>query len=246
MPVLLAGVAAGMVNALAGGGSMISFPAFLAAGLPALVANLSNTVALLPGYLGATLAQRQDLAGQGRRLLILLPMAALGGLVGGRLLLSTDPALFRVLVPYLLLGASLLLAVQEPLRRRLQHRPAPGRGGHSGGLAGLTVGAASIYGGYFGAGLGVIVLAALALILPDDLRRLNGLKQPIAFSANFSAALVFLVSGRVAWSQTIAMGLGALLGGALGGRLIGRLPPQMLRAMVVLLGVLLAVKAWLF
>jgi hypothetical protein len=244
VPVALAGVAAGLVNALAGGGSLISFPALLATGLPAVIANLSNTVALLPGYFGATLAQRRDLAGQGPRLLVLLPLAAAGGLVGALLLLHTDPRLFTALVPFLVLAASALLAQQEPLRRRLQQRRSQPERLRSGWLPGVAVGLASIYGGYFGAGLGVIVLAVLALTLEDDLRRLNGLKQPIALSANISAALVFLGSGRVAWPEAIGLGLGALIGGALGGRIVGWIPPQLLRNLVVILGVGVAVHAW--
>lgn len=241
-------MAAGLVNALAGGGSLISFPAFLAVGLPALVANLTNSVALLPGYLGATLAQRRDLAGQRSRLLLLLPVSAAGGWLGAQLLLHTDPGLFTALVPFLVLAASALLALQEPLRRALQNRPAAvGRSarGLTGCIPAGAVGLAAIYGGYFGGGLSVIVLAVLALTLDEDLQRLNGLKQPIALCANLSAASLFLVSGRVAWPQAIALGLGALLGGAIGGRLVDRIPPQLLRALVVLLGVTIALKSWL-
>jgi uncharacterized membrane protein YfcA len=123
--IALAALAAGLVNALAGGGSLISFPTLTAVGLPAVVANVTNTLALSPGYLGATLAQRDQLQGQRQRILLLLPAAALGGLTGGLLLLGSDEALFRRLVPWLILAGSLLLAAQEPLRAWLLRRKRP-------------------------------------------------------------------------------------------------------------------------
>lgn len=243
--VAVAGIAAGLINALAGGGSLISFPALTALGLPALIANATNSVALSPGYGGATLAQRPALVGQGRRLLLLLPAAALGGLLGGVLLLGSGERLFRSLVPWLILLGSLLLALQDPLRRcllRQSHR-------HGRSVSELwslpPVLLASIYGGYFGAGLSVIVLAVLAIALEDSLARLNGLKQAIALVANLSAALLFAGLGRVDWPVALVLGLGALAGGTLGGRLAGRLDPQRLRGVVVGLGVLIALVFWL-
>ena len=235
--VALAAIAAGFVNALAGGGSLISFPVLTAVGLPPLVANLTNTVALLPGYGGAALGQRRDLAGQGRRMLLLLPAAALGGLLGGVLLLRSGEALFGALVPWLILLGSALLALQEPLRRWLVLPLEAAGPRHLPKLAVLPVFLAAIYGGYFGAGLGVILLAVLALVLGDSLTRLNGLKLALGLQANLAAALLFVGSGQLHWPAAVVMAAGAAVGGALGGRLASRINPYRLRSLVVLLGV---------
>jgi hypothetical protein len=238
----LAAVAAGAVNALAGGGTLITFPALTAIGVPAIAANVTNTVALSPGYLGATLAQSKDLAGQQRRLLFLASISIIGGVVGGVLLLNSGERLFRALVPFLILMASGLLAAQDWLRgwltRRNKHK-------HADGLpeqwAAIPVGLAAVYGGYFGAGVSVIVLAVLGLVLEDSLTRLNGLKQAIAFSINIAAAIFFLFSGQVVWSLALVMAVGALVGGVLGGKLAGRIKPSTLRMVVVVIGVIVAI-----
>jgi uncharacterized membrane protein YfcA len=241
----LAATAAGAVNALAGGGTLISFPALMAVGVPAVGANVTNTVALCPGYLGATLAQAGDLRGQRRRLWLLLPVGALGGIAGGVLLLHTGERTFRALVPFLILLASGLLAVQEPVRawltRRLDRNAADGA--HERWPA-LPVGLAAVYGGYFGAGLSVIVLAALGLLLEDTLTRLNAIKQAVALSVNVAAAVFFVFSGQVVWPAAAVMAFGALLGGAAGGRLAGRVRPATLRGIVVAIGVMVAVIYW--
>jgi uncharacterized membrane protein YfcA len=248
----LAGVAAGMVNALAGGGSLISFPALMALGLPPLLANLTNTVALTPGYAGAAWAQRQDLAGQGQRIRRLVPAASLGGVLGAGLLLRSDERLFAALVPWLILFGSALLALQPSLRRRLRlASTAPPAGqrhnvrlhGPTGGWLIGAVALAAVYGGYFGAGLSVILLAVLGLAFDDSLTRLNGLKQLLSLATNLCAALVLVASGRVHWPLTLIVGLAAILGGALGGALAHRIPGEALRWLVVGLGLL--VGLWL-
>ncbi len=238
----LAAMSAGVVNALAGGGTLITFPALVALGVPAITANVTNTVALCPGYLGATLAQAKDLRGQRQRLCVFLPASALGGVIGGILLLQSGERVFRQIVPFLILAASFLLAVQEPLRTWLTKRA--GQTGNRSMViwsALLPVTLASIYGGYFGAGLSVIVLAALGLLIGDTLTRLNALKQVIAFGVNIAAALFFAFSGEVRWDIALAMAGGASLGGMLGGRLAGRIPASALRLVVVSLGLLVAV-----
>ena len=172
----LAGMAAGMVNAIAGGGTLMSFPALTAIGMPAIAANVTNTVALWPGMVSGVLAQRRDFDGQRRRLWLTLPIGALGGIAGGILLLNTGERAFRTLVPYLILAAAALLASQDRLRAWLV-----GHAGHHGRpvsplrLA-VPVAGGAVYGGYFGAGLGVILLAVLGLVLDDTLTRLNALK----------------------------------------------------------------------
>jgi uncharacterized membrane protein YfcA len=211
-------------------------------GIPPIAASITNTVALSPGYFGATLAQSKDLRGQKRRLWLLIPAGAIGGIIGGILLLNSSERLFTELVPYLILLASGLLAVQEPLRAWLVRRAEKSGSQHvSESWAVLPVGLAAIYGGYFGAGLSVIILAVLGLTLEDTLTRLNGLKQAIAFSVNIAAAIFFLFTGQVVWPAAIAMAIGALIGGALGGRLAGRIKPVTLRWIVVTIGVVVAV-----
>ena len=236
----LAAAAAGAVNAIAGGGTLITFPTLNAIGIPAVAASITNTVALTPGYLGATWAQRQDIKGQERRLWLLVPASIVGGVLGGLLLLKTGEKVFRSLVPFLILAASLLLAVQDPVRNWVKKR----QGEHaaaSEAWAMLPVGLASVYGGYFGAGLSVIVLAVLGLVLTDNLTRLNALKQAVAFSVNVAAAIFFLFSQQVVWSAAAVMAVGALLGGVIGGKLAGRIQPVTLRRIVVTIGIIVSI-----
>lgn len=242
----LAALAAGAVNALAGGGTLITFPMLTAVGVPAIAANITNTVALCPGYLGATLAQSKDLRGQQLRIWLLLPASVIGGITGGILLLHTGERTFRALVPFLIFLASGLLAVQEPVRAWLaRHNKATVATTATERWVSVPIGLAAIYGGYFGAGLSVIVLAVLGLMLNDSLTRLNAVKQAIAFSVNIAAAIFFLFSGEVVWSAAFVMAIGALLGGALGGKIAGRIKPVMLRRIVVIIGVVVAIIYWL-
>jgi uncharacterized membrane protein YfcA len=233
----LAAIAAGLINALAGGGTLITFPVLIAIGLPAISANVTNTVALLPGYVGGTIAQSNDLIDQKKRLWLLIPAGALGGLVGAILLLHTGEKLFIQLVPFLILLASALLAIQNPVRKWLTRRQEEGKAQPTSEFwAFFPVLLAAIYGGYFGAGLSVIVLAILGLVMNDTLTRLNALKQVIALAANTAAALFFVFSGKVNWIVALVMAAGALLGGSLGGRIAGRVKPATLRWLVVSIG----------
>jgi uncharacterized membrane protein YfcA len=236
-----AAVLAGAVNALAGGGTLITFPVLMALGVPALAANVTNTVALCPGYLGGALAQAPRLRGDRRRMCVFGLAGALGGLGGGLLLLHSGQETFRALVPYLILVASGLLAAEAPVRRWQERHSSPGEGRPALGAGKVVpVFLASIYGGYFGAGLSVIVLAVLALISRESLTRLNALKQVIALCANVAAAVLFIFSGRIVWPAAVVMAVGALAGGAIGGRLADRVPPQVLRGIVVAFGVVVA------
>lgn len=231
-----AAFAAGGFNALAGGGSIFTFPVLIAVGLPPIAANVTNTIALCPGYVGGVLAQRRDLAGQGRRMALLLPAAAIGGVIGAWLLTQTDENTFEALIPALVLGACLLLAIQDPVRRLL-----------SGGARIPLVWAippvllAAVYGGYFGAGLSVMYLAMIGLALDDTLTRLNGLKQAMSLITNIVAAIYFALLAEVAWDAAAVMAVGALLGGWAGGRLASMVRPALLRAIVIAIGVLIAV-----
>jgi uncharacterized membrane protein YfcA len=241
----LAALAAGTVNALAGGGTLITFPMLVALGVPAVSANVTNTVALCPGYLGGTLAQKKDLQGQSKRLWFVLPAAIVGGVLGGFLLLQTGEKLFKDLVPYLILLASGLLAIQDFIRTWLTRRMGQGYGAGLEKLSWLPVGLASIYGGYFGAGLSVIILSALGLTVNDTMTRLNALKQAIAFAVNVAAAVFFVFSGQVVWPLAIVMMVGALIGGALGGKLAGRIKPSTLRWTVVTIGAIISIVYFL-
>lgn len=238
----LAAIAGGAVNALAGGGTLITFPALTAVGLPALNANVTNTVALVPGYLGGAAAQRGDLNGQRRRVLAAAVPAAAGGLVGGALLLWTGTALFEALVPWLILGATGLLAAEPWLGKSVVRRlesPAAHERRH---IAGVSVAAfaGSVYGGYFGAGLGIILLALFSFLLPDSLKRVNALKQTVSLLANGSAAVFFAASGDVVWTAAAVMAAGALAGGGLGGRFAGKVRASILRGVVVTVGLAVA------
>ena len=221
----LAGMAAGLVNAIAGGGTLMSFPALTAIGMPAIAANVTNTVALWPGMVGGVLAQRRDFDGQGGRLWLTVP---------------TGEHAFRTLVPYMILMAAALLAAQDRLRAWLV-----GHAGHherpvSPLLLTLSAAGGAIYGGYFGAGLGVILLAVLGLVLDETLTRLNALKQAIALAANLAAAIFFVSSGEVVWPVALVMAVGAIVGGTIGGRLAGRIKPATLRAIVITVAVIVA------
>lgn len=232
---LAAAFAAGAFNALAGGGSIFTFPVLIAVGLPPITANVTNTIALCPGYIGGVLAQRRDLTGQGRRMALLLPVAAIGGVIGAWLLTQTDENTFEALIPGLVLGACLLLAVQDPVRRMLS-------GGARIPLAWAIppVLLAAVYGGYFGAGLSIMYLAMIGLAIDDSLARLNGLKQAMGLVTNVTAALYFAGMAEVHWPAAGVMAIGALLGGAAGGRLASVVRPGILRAIVIAIGVLIA------
>jgi uncharacterized membrane protein YfcA len=237
----LAAVAGGAVNALAGGGTLITFPMLTAIGIPTVAANITNTVALCPGYLGGTFAQLQDLRSYKREAWLLGATGVVGGIAGGILLLNTGEKAFRFLVPYLILFATGLMAVQPLLRSWIKRRgTAQGSGKMQEIGVVASVALASVYGGYFGAGLSVIVLAVLALVLEGSLTSLNALKQWVSFCVNIAAAIFFLFSGKIVWWAMLVMAVGALVGGNLGGRLAGRIKPGVLRAIVVTVGLVIA------
>jgi hypothetical protein len=238
----LAAVAGGLVNALAGGGTLITFPMLTALGVPPVAANVTNTVALCPGYLGATFAQVKDLRGQGQRLWLLMPTGVLGGIAGGILLLNTSDHTFRTLVPYLILLAVGLLFFQDRLRNWVMSRVSEtGAKAVHEAWSIVPVIPAAVYGGYFGAGVSVMVLAVIGLVLDDSLTRLNALKQAVSFSINIAAAVFFVFSGPILWPAALVMAIGALVGGALGGRLAGRIKPITLRRTVVAIGLVVAI-----
>jgi uncharacterized membrane protein YfcA len=241
----IAAIAAGLVNALAGGGTLITFPVLTFLGIPPVAANVTNTVALCPGYLGGSIAQRKDLTDQKKRIYLLVPLAIAGGVGGGFLLLVSGEKIFSNLVPWLILFASLLLAIQDPVRRMIFQRIDRLTGKKNNLPAALVVAPAAIYGGYFGAGLGVIIISVLGLLLDDNLVRLNALKQLLSLCINVAAAVFFLFSGQVYWVYAGVMAVCALLGGTLGGRLAGKLKPEILKWLIVVIGLTAAVLFFL-
>lgn len=252
------GFAAGGVNALAGGGTLISFPILVAIGLPPVSANVTNTVALSPGYLGGAIAQRGAIEAQRDRVRRLALAAALGGLVGSILIVLTSDDAFEKLIPILLLVATVLLATQDRIRKVLRIGAPPAA--DAGAAAATTrthadptwlavpIGIVSVYGGYFGAGLGIMLLAVLGIFIHEPLDRLNALKQVMSFVINTTAAVFFLASGKVYWSIAGVMAVASLLGGSVGGRLAGKVKPKQLRSIVVTIGfvvaVVYAVRTW--
>jgi uncharacterized membrane protein YfcA len=243
-----AGFGAGAVNAIAGGGSLITFPALLAAGYPSVAANVTNSVALLPGYLGGSLAYRRELAGQRARIRALAPTAVLGAAAGAALLLVSPAALFEAIVPWLILAACLLLALQQRASAIAQREPGstdgggtPTQRGRSDATLHAGLFAATLYGGYFGAGLGIVLLALLGLLLPDDLQRVNALKGVLSLLVAIVSAAGFALFGPVAWDAALIVGAACLFGGVAGARIAQRLPAAVLRGAVIAFGVAVAI-----
>jgi uncharacterized membrane protein YfcA len=251
-----AALLAGAGNAVAGGGSLLSFPALLAVGYPAITANVTNSVALTPGYFGGTLGYRRELTGQRRRALALGATSAAGAVVGAVLLLVSSPELFEAIVPFLIFLACGLLALQPRLARLVRARregdgnPAPGNPGpgapagadqHTGPLF-VTQFLAAVYGAYFGAGVGIMMLAILGIFLTDSLQRLNALKGLLSLVVAVVAAIWFALFADVAWVAAAVMAVASLLGGQLGVLLARRLNDQVLRWLVVAFGVAVGLR----
>lgn len=245
-----AGGAAGLINTVVGSGTLVTFPLLLALGLPPVVANVSNTVGLVPGTLSGALATRADLAGQRTRVLRLAVASLLGGVTGAVLLLTLPPAAFATIVP-VLIGIGCVLVVAQPLlSRRLAARPVPPADSDASPslpawlwLAVLLVG---IYGGYFGAAQGVLLIAVLSIGLAGGLNRANAVKNALALVTNLVSGLVFVLlpitpwadpEARISWPAVLAIAVGSVLGAQVGGRVGRRLPPTVYRVVIVAVGV---------
>jgi uncharacterized membrane protein YfcA len=239
-----AGLVAGSVNAMAGGGSLISFPALLAVGYAPVMANVTNTVALFPGYLGSVLGGRAELQGQRPRALSTGSVAVVGAVAGAVLLLTTPGSVFQKVVPFLILIACALLVVQPRLAKVVQGRAeASGRerAEHLSPALLVAVALAAVYGAYFGAGLGVMLLGVLGVFLAEQLKRVNALKNLLSLVINSVALVAFGLFGPVAWSAVAVVAVASLLGGFLGAKAASRIPSQVLRVLVVAYGVVVAV-----
>jgi uncharacterized membrane protein YfcA len=242
---LAAAFVAGAVNAVAGGGSFITFPALLASGYSTKVANITNTVGLFPAYAGGSLGYRRELKGQAGRLLQLSIPNLLGGLAGAAILLSTPESAFDVVVPFLIVFACALMAFQDRISEYTEHhRTAFAESGRMQWPIFVAMFALGVYGGYFGAALGVMTLAVFALLISDSLQRLNALKGMSSMIINSIAVVIFAVSGYVEWAPAAVMAVGGLSGGYFGAGFARRLGTAALRTAVIVVG--LAVAAVLF
>jgi uncharacterized protein len=236
-----AGVAAGAINTLVGSGTLITFPALLAFGYAPVVANVSNTIGLVPGSVAGAIGYRRELSGQRSRAIPLACASAAGGVIGAVLLLSLPPSAFKAIVPAFIAIALVLIVLQPRLARALgaRRRPAHARAGPGATGAVLVSG---VYGGYFGAAQGILLLSILGLAIDDELQRINALKVILAGLVNFVAGIIFVFAAHVAWAVAGLIAGGSILGGVLGARYGRRLPPAALRAVIVIVGVLAIIR----
>jgi uncharacterized membrane protein YfcA len=243
--IIAAGVAAGTINTIVGSGSLVTFPVLLLLGFPPLVANVTNTIGVVPGSISGSVGYRRELVGQRARAKPLLVAALSGGITGAGLLLALPASAFARIVPILILVTVALVAIQPRLsswvvqrRERLGRDPR-----HEGGpllLVGVYL--TGIYGGYFGAAQGVILIALLAILVDDDLQRLNGLKNVLAAVINSVAAIIFIAIAPVAWLPAILLAIGSAIGGLMGAFVGRRLSPLVFRGAIILVGTVVAVR----
>lgn len=245
LAILAAGAAAGAVNAAVGSGSLITFPTLLAFGFPPVVANVSNNIGLVPGNLSSGFGYRRELAGQRGRLLRLGPAAAAGAVGGAAALLTLPARAFTLIVPILILIACVLVLVQPRLSARVSARR-DGQPERSSPVLSFGIFLSGAYGGYFGAAQGVLVIGLLGTFLDETLQRVNGAKNVLVTIVNGMAAAVFIVFAHVSWVAVALIAAGSTVGGLLGARFGRRLPPAALRLLVVVIGVISAVKLLFF
>ncbi|GAB3568537.1 sulfite exporter TauE/SafE family protein [Spelaeicoccus albus] len=262
---LIAGLGAGVINAIVGSGTLITFPALVAFGVPPVTATMSNSVGLVPGNITGAFGYRKELAGQRQRLLQLVPASLAGALVGAWLLLHLPATAFETIVPVLLVLALVMVVVQPYLQRMLKRRkaakePAIASGAQQGAAAEPPADAAAvppltrgrtiavtllvfltgIYGGYFAAAQGILLIGFLGLMLPETLQRINGAKNVLVLVVNAVAAASYIIVGfdRIDWPSVLFIAVGSLIGGYLGAKIGRRFPPVLLRAVIVVLGII--------
>jgi uncharacterized membrane protein YfcA len=240
--VLVAGMGAGTINAVVGSGTLMTFPALLAVGIPPVLANVSNTVGLSPGTAAGALGYRRELVGQRSRVLRLVPASLLGGIVGGVLLLKLPDSAFHAVVPALILLGCALVLLQPKLSERIS---LPDGSHHGAWWVWPGVFATGIYGGYFGAAQGVLLMAILGIGLDSNLQRMNGVKNILATIVNTVAAVLFIVVADVDWLAAALIAIGSTIGGFVGARFGRKLPAVALRGLIVVIG-LIAVITMVF
>ncbi|MEV0436065.1 MULTISPECIES: sulfite exporter TauE/SafE family protein [Nocardia] len=244
LAVFVAGIAAGGINTIVGSGTLITFPALLAFGLPPVTANVSNTIGLVPGSVSGVIGYRRELVGQRERLLQLGTASLLGGITGAVLLLTTPAAAFKAVVPVLIIAALILVIVQPRLaawvkRRRGEDTPAPA---HGGPILLVAVFGTGIYGGYFGAAQGVLLVGLLGVFVHEDIQRLNAVKNVLALIVNAVSAVIFIVIADVNWQAVALIAVGSIIGGQLGAKVGRKLPPNVLRAVIVVVGSIAVIR----
>ena len=241
---VFAACVAGAVNSVAGGGTLLTFPALVWVGVPALTANATNTVALWPGAVGSVWGYRRELLATDRRVFALVVPSLLGGLAGAVLLHVTPPSVFERLVPWLILFATCIFLFQEPIQKRFDLRDAHEARSHWLSWTMLFQFAVGVYGGYFGAGIGILMLAALSLIGHTDIHQMNGVKCLLAGAVNGIAALYFSLAGLVVWPYALLMAGGAILGGIVGSGLARRVGRTAVRRIVLVSGFGMAIYSF--
>ena len=236
-----ASAAAGVVNAIAGGGTLLTFPALLAVGVPPVSANATNTVAVFPGQLASSFAYRRHIADERRRALVLSVPSVLGGILGAWLLLALPEKAFAAVVPWLIVFACVVLAFQGSLKLLVA------RAGAANHPAALWIAqlAIAIYGGYFGAGIGILMLAAMGIMLPSSIQHANALKVLFSVLINAIAAVIFVFSGTVRVELAVLMAAANIAGGFAGARLAQRLPPAGMRGFAIAVGLYAAARMFL-
>lgn len=234
--ILAAGIAAGTINTVVGSGTLITFPLLLAFGYAPVTANVSNTVGLVPGSFSGAFGYRRELAGQRTRALRLGAMSLAGGITGAVLLLALPASAFKAIVPAFIAVALVLTVLQPRINRALATRD-PGREQRGRALTPIAIYLAGVYGGYFGAAQGILLLAILGVALAQDLQRSNALKNVLAGLANGSSGLYFIFAADVRWQPALLIAAGSIVGAQLGARYGRRLPPAALRALIVVVGI---------
>ena len=254
--IFVAAFVAGVMNALAGGGTILTFPALIWIGQAPVVANVTSTVALLPGALSSFFGYRKEVSGSRRWIEIFILPSIIGGLLGALLLLLTPAKFFALIVPYLILFATVLFALQEPLNRWLRRSTEAAREfeahEHKSYVSNKwLIGAVvvqffvAIYGGYFGAGVGILMLATLGLIGLTDIHQMNGLKNALGFSINSVASISFIFSGQVRWSAALIMAIAAIIGGYSGANLARKLGRTFARRAVIVIGLIMTLSLFI-
>ncbi|WP_433600705.1 sulfite exporter TauE/SafE family protein [Nocardia sp. CA-135953] len=240
-----AGIAAGGINTIVGSGTLITFPALLAFGIPPVTANVSNTIGLVPGGVSGAYGYRRELEGQRARLVRLGSASLLGGTTGAILLLILPAAAFKAIVPVLIIAALILVVVQPRLARWVKERRAADSGPapeHGGLILYVAIFLCGIYGGYFGAAQGVLLIGLLGVFVHEDIQRLNGVKNVLGLLVNAVSAVVFTLIADVDWRVAALIAVGSIIGGVLGAKMGRRMPPTALRAVIVVVGSIAVVR----
>jgi uncharacterized protein len=261
LAILAAGIAAGMINAVVGSGSLITFPTLLAFGIAPIVANVSNNVGLVPGNFTAAWGYRRELAGQRARLAWLAIFSVLGSAAGAAALLALPPGAFKLIVPVLILASCVLVVIQPKVSARVvarRERAAaaraeragedgrPARPDRGGPVLATGIFGAAIYGGYFGAAQGVLVIGLLGTFIDESMQRINGAKNVLVGIVNSTAAVVYIIFAHVSWTVVLLIAVGSTIGGLLGARVGRRLPPIALRVLIVAIGIIAVVRLVFF